>query len=122
MDKGKNISKERKQYLKKIRKEKVLIKIIQFSIVIGLIVLWEVLANNGIIDSFIMSSPSRIVKTFFNLTQNNLIHHVGITCLETIIGFLAGTALRKLYCYTSLVVKATIKSVRAIFGNTKQLA
>ena len=119
MDKKRNISKERKEYLKNIRKEKIIIKIIQFSIVIGLIILWEVLANKGIIDSFIMSSPSRIVKTFFNLSQNNLIHHVGVTCLETIIGFLTGTVIRKLYCNTSLVVKIIIKGFRTILGSTK---
>jgi NitT/TauT family transport system permease protein len=86
-----NISGDRKKYLKKQKNEKILIKVVQFSIVIGLIVLWEVLANKGIIDSFIMSQPSRILKTFFNLASNNLIEHVKVTCLETIIGFLLGT-------------------------------
>lgn len=119
MNREKNISEERKQYLKKIKKEKIIIKIAQFGIIIGLIALWEILANNGIIDSFIMSSPSRIVKTFLNLSQNNLLHHVGVTCLETIIGFLTGTLLRKFYCHTSLVVKTSIKSFRTIFGSIK---
>ena len=65
--KEKNISQERKKYLKKKKTEKILIRIVQFSIVIGLIVLWEVLANKGIIDSFIMSQPSRMIKTFLNI-------------------------------------------------------
>ena len=55
MDKEKNISKERKQYLKRKKTEKVLVRVVQFSIVIGFIVLWEVLENYLIIDSFIMS-------------------------------------------------------------------
>lgn len=93
MDKGKNISKDRKKYLKKIRNEKIAVKVVQFSIIIGLIVLWEVLANKGIIDSFIMSQPSRILKTFLNLSQNNLLEHIKVTCIETIIGFLLGTFL-----------------------------
>ena len=93
MNKEKDISLERKKYLNKIKKEKIIIKITQFSIVIGLIVLWEVLANNKVIDSFIMSQPSRIVKTFLNLSQNNLLHHIKVTCTETIIGFLLGTFL-----------------------------
>lgn len=93
MNKEKNISEERKEYLKNRKKQKIIIKITQFSIIIGFIILWEVLANKGIIDSFIMSKPSRIVKTFLNLTQNNLLHHLQVTCLETIIGFLCGTVL-----------------------------
>ena len=93
MDKEKNISKERKQYLKKKKTEKILIKIVQFSIIIGFIVLWEVLANYGIIDSFIMSQPSRMVKTFLNLSSNDLLEHLQVTCLETLIGFLLGTFL-----------------------------
>ena len=90
---GKNISDVRKKYLKKQRKEKIIIKIIQFGIIIGFIALWEILANNKVIDSFIMSQPSRILKTFLNLSQNDLLHHIGVTCLETIIGFLLGTFL-----------------------------
>ena len=93
MDKEKNISDERKQYLKKKKTEKVLVKVVQFSIVIGFIILWEVLANCGIIDSFIMSQPSRMVETFLNLSSNNLLEHLGVTCLETLIGFLLGTFL-----------------------------
>ena len=93
MDKEKNISNERKQYLKKKKTEKVLVKVVQFSIVIGFIILWEVLANYGIIDSFIMSQPSRMLKTFLNLSSNDLLEHLGVTCLETLIGFLLDTFL-----------------------------
>ena len=89
----KNISEERKKYLKKKKTEKILIKIVQFSIVIGIIVLWEILANYGLIDSFIMSQPSRMVKTFLNLSSNDLLKHLGVTCLETLIGFILGTVL-----------------------------
>lgn len=93
MNKEKNISQDRKKYLKKKKTEKILIRVVQFSIVIGLIVLWEVLANKGIIDSFIMSQPSRMLKTFLSLASNDLLEHMKITCLETLIGFLLGTIL-----------------------------
>ena len=85
------MSDERKKYLRKIKKQKILVFITQIGILFGLLTLWEVLANQGIIDSFIMSSPSRIFNTFLNLTQNNLLEHLGTTCIETIIGFLSGT-------------------------------
>lgn len=68
MDK-KNISQDRQKYLRKIKLNKIAVLSTQIIIVIAFIVLWEVLANIGIIDSFIASQPSRIVKTFMNLSR-----------------------------------------------------
>lgn len=89
----KNKSEERKRYLRKITLTKVSIFITQISLVILFIALWEILANKGIIDSFITSKPSRMLKTFMNLSQNGLLEHLGVTVYETIVGFLAGAVL-----------------------------
>ena len=89
----KNISEERKKYLRQINRNKVLIVLTRLAIVILFIAVWEILANVGIIDSFIASSPSRIWNTFLNLSSSDLMTHVGITCLETLIGFTLGTLL-----------------------------
>ncbi len=89
----KNISNDRKKYLRKMKTNKIAVFMTQITIVIGFIILWEVLANIGIIDSFITSQPSRILNTFMNLSQNDLLEHLGVTCLETIIGFVSGTIL-----------------------------
>ena len=89
----KSKSEERKQYLRKITITKVSVLATQIILVILFIVLWEVLANKGIIDSFITSQPSRMLKTFMNLSQNGLLEHLGITCYETIVGFLSGAFL-----------------------------
>lgn len=91
MNKEKNISEDRKKYLFKKRKNKIMVLVVQISIVVGFIALWEILANKGIIDSFIMSQPSKILKTFLNLSQNNLLEHIKVTCIETLIGFTLGT-------------------------------
>ncbi len=88
-----NISKERKEYLRKIRIRKVIILFFQLFILIGFLALWEILANKQIIDSFIMSQPSRIFDTFLNLSSNDLVKHILVTTYETIIGFLIGTIL-----------------------------
>ena len=40
-----------------------------------------------------MSQPSRIVKTFLNLTSNNLLEHLQITLIETLLGFSIGVIL-----------------------------
>lgn len=92
MDK-KAISKDRKIYLRKQKINKIAVLFVQIAIIVGFIAIWEILSNAGIIDSFIVSSPSRIVKTFMNLTKNDLLMHVGVTCFETIIGFLTGAIL-----------------------------
>lgn len=89
----KSNSKERKQYLRKIFITKVSVLITQITMVILFIALWEILANKGIIDSFITSQPSRMFKTFMNLSQNGLLEHLGVTCYETIVGFLSGAIL-----------------------------
>lgn len=60
----KNMSEERKKYLRKIRKNKISVILTQLLILIIFIIGWELLANKGIIDSFITSQPSRILNTF----------------------------------------------------------
>ena len=89
----KNDSNERKIYLRKRAITKISILITQIALVVLFIALWEILANKGIIDSFITSQPSRMLKTFMNLSQNGLLEHLGITCYETIVGFLSGAFL-----------------------------
>jgi len=62
-------------------------------------VAWEVLARIGVIDSFIMSQPTRILRTLVNLSNNNLLRHIGVTCFETIIGFTIGVMLGVLIAF-----------------------
>ncbi len=81
---------EREQFLSKIKHKKVLVISVQYGLLIILILLWEICANLGIIDSFITSQPSRVIKTIVNLSSNDLLLHLGITCTETIVGFLLG--------------------------------
>ena len=91
--KNKELSKERKKYLKKLKIEKISILLTQIFLLIGLLLTWEILANKNIIDSFITSQPSRILDTLLNLTSNDLIRHIYVTAYETVVGFLIGTIL-----------------------------
>ena len=84
---------ERKKYLKKKRKEKILVFLVQIGILIAFLCIWEILANKNIIDSFITSQPSRIWKTLINLGANDLLNHIKVTTYETVIGFLLGTGI-----------------------------
>lgn len=82
------MSPEQKKYLKRIKLEKLLITIIQFSLLIGFIVIWELLSKYNLINSFIFSSPSKIFNTIISLYKdNNLFQHIFITTFEVIISF-----------------------------------
>lgn len=89
----KNISKERKKYLKILALKKASIIITQLGIVIAFIAIWEIAANKEWIDSFITSQPSRILETFINLSDNHLLMHLWVTCEETLIGFSLGVGI-----------------------------
>lgn len=86
------ISQERIDYLKSRRNRKNAIILLRVIIVVGFFALWEVSARLGWIDAFIMSSPSRMAETVANLyISGDLFLHIGMSCLETVIGFLLGT-------------------------------
>lgn len=87
------VSNERAVFLKRLKQKKRFILTAQIGILAIFIVLWEILANIGVIDSFITSQPSRVVKTIINLSSNDLLLHLGITCAETLIGFVLGVLL-----------------------------
>lgn len=82
------MSKEQRLFLKKNRINKILIRLCQLSIIILFLSLWEYLSSNKIINSFIFSKPSNIVKTIYNLyLSNNLFKHIWVTVYETLIAF-----------------------------------
>ena len=59
-----NLSKERKAYLAKKNQNKILIRITQIGILMFFVILWEMLAGIGLIDSFITSKGSQVLGTF----------------------------------------------------------
>lgn len=87
------ISTERKKYLSQKKKKKLSILLTQIIILVSFIVIWEWLAELEIIDDFITSRPSRILETLKNLSTNQLLKHLYVTCLETLVGFFFGTLL-----------------------------
>ena len=85
------ISKERKLYLKKRKKESIIINIIRVLLFITILAIWELLSRNNIIDSFMFSSPSKIINTIISLYKdNNLFIHIFTTLYEIIISFIIG--------------------------------
>jgi len=88
------MSKEYKAYLKKLKINKLLVILCQISIMFIVIFIWEFLARKQIINTFIYSSPSKVLSTIINLhNTNNLYNHIWITVYETLISFSLGTVI-----------------------------
>lgn len=87
-------SKEHISYLKKLKKERILVRLFQLLIIVIFIVGWQMLANNGIINTFIASSPKKVIETIISLHKTgDLYHHIFVTLYETLFSFGLGTIL-----------------------------
>lgn len=105
-------SKEHLLYLKKKKRRNVLINVARFGILIAILGIWELCAQFNVIDPFITSSPSRVVKTIGELYKNgSLFYHIGVTLAETTIGFIIAVVLG----YTVAVLLFMSDSVRKVF-------
>ena len=69
-----------KKFLAHQKLERRLILLSRLLIFAGFLGLWESSARFGLIDSFIFSSPSRIVETFCHMwTRQALYIHIAVT-------------------------------------------
>ena len=83
-----NYSNEHKLYLKNLKKKKLIVFLFRISIIILFIILWEVFSRTGLINSFLFSSPSRVLKTICELIKSKtFFKHIGITLFEVIVSF-----------------------------------
>ena len=81
-------------FLKKIKRNNILVKVIQISIGIIFLISWELLSRFNIINSFIFSSPSKIIITIVELYKNNnLFNNIWVTLYELFISFGIGSSL-----------------------------
>lgn len=82
-------SDEKELYLKKLRRDKLIVFSCRVLILIVFLAIWEILARLGIISTFTFSSPSRIVGTLVGLFQDgSLFSHLWVTVYEVIVSFL----------------------------------
>ena len=76
------------KFLKDIRHHKQIVTTARILLFVVFFVLWEVAARLGWIDSFVFSSPSRVVSTFLTMAADSSIFmHIGITLAETLLSF-----------------------------------
>ncbi|MFL0245482.1 ABC transporter permease [Candidatus Clostridium stratigraminis] len=87
-------SNEQLQYIKKVKATNRRVTIARFLILIVFFVLWEVLGDLKVIDPFLTSTPSRMLKSLVQIyKEGTLFRHISVTCIETIVGFTLGTLL-----------------------------
>lgn len=85
-------SKEHKEYLKKIRRERIIVIFFQILIIASFLVIWELLVKFQLVNTFLSSSPMKVIETIISLLKDNsLFHHIWITTYETLVSFIIAT-------------------------------
>ena len=75
-----NPSKNQLIFLKKQKQHKNFVRFTRIFVFVAFLLLWELTAYFGIIDSFIFSSPSKVVLCFWGMVLDKSIFlHIGIT-------------------------------------------
>ncbi|WKV10427.1 ABC transporter permease [Thermoanaerobacterium sp. CMT5567-10] len=86
------MSKEHREFLKKVKRKEIAVRITQVIILIAFFAVWEIAGRLKLIDPFLFSQPSRMLKTIINLSEDgSLFTHIWVTLSETLIGFALGT-------------------------------
>ena len=91
------MSAEHKRYVKKLKIRHAVIWVLRIGLLAAFLGIWELVAHYRIVDPFIISSPSRIVRLIGELyRENNLFPHVLASLYETVLGFVIATVLGSL--------------------------
>lgn len=78
----------KKRYLRR----RILLITYQVSLLVTILVTWELLAHYRIINPFIFSKPSAVLKLLISyIKQNQLFIHIRISIIETILGIIIGS-------------------------------
>ncbi len=80
-----------KKYLKRIKRNNILVLTTQIILFTLFIIIWQLLSDKRIVDSFLVSSPKKILDTIIDLIKtNNFFKHIFTTLYEIIISFILG--------------------------------
>ncbi|MDD9267776.1 ABC transporter permease [Paenibacillus sp. GCM10023248] len=80
------------QYVGARKKETKQVRIVQLLILVLFFALWEAAARLKWIDVLLFSYPTKVFKLLWDkLLDGSLLPHVGVTVIETILGFALGT-------------------------------
>lgn len=80
-------------YIKNLKRHKIKVRFFRILILVIFLAQWEITASLNIVDPFIFSSPSRLVRCCYDMIlHNSLLNHIGITLFETLASFFLVTA------------------------------
>ena len=86
------LSAAQKHYLNLQKRHRQIVRLSRLLILLFFLGLWEFTSRTGIIDSFVFSSPSKIVRCFWNMVlDKSIFQHLWSTLYETILSFLLVT-------------------------------
>lgn len=89
---------EYKKYIKKEKLSTIKVLFTQIMILILFITIWQILSDKGIINSFLCSSPKKVLNTIITLWKTgDLLSHIWVTLKEILIGFGIGSIIGILF-------------------------
>ena len=87
-----NLSQNQLAFLKKQRLHRLFVRCCRIFIFVAFLLIWELTTHFGMIDSFVFSSPSKVILCFWGMVLDKSIFlHIGITLYETFVSFLLVT-------------------------------
>lgn len=82
------LSTGRRHYLRHYHFHRLLVIFFRIFLLTGFLFLWEFCASHQIIDSFIFSSPSKIMNVLLlMISDHSIFLHLGVTLYETFVSF-----------------------------------
>lgn len=84
----------REKYLRENKLRRIKILSLQIGVLILFFGLWQLLADIGVINVFVFSSPLKVLQTLGLLfKEGNLWHHIFVTFYESMLAFLIATGI-----------------------------
>lgn len=81
-------------FIEQEHKKRVRIRMYQSLLFVFFLGIWEICSDLNLINSFIFSSPSRVIKCFCDMIMDkSLFLHIGVTLAETIVSFILVTVI-----------------------------
>ena len=88
------VSTNQLSYLRHQKQQRLIVTFLRLLLLVLFVSLWECTSRFGIIDSFIFSSPSKILTCFWSMVLDKSIFlHIGVTLYETLASFVLVTLL-----------------------------
>ena len=98
------------RYKRLLRKQKITQVLLQIGLLITFLLAWEILVNLKVLNVFLVSKPSDILKLFVQyFSKGSIWNDIGISVLETVLGLIIGTLLGLVFAIMLWLSKSLAK-------------